>query len=229
MRLSDTKLLILIPCRGTLQEGLVKWLWHALPKAPFLVEWDTFHGRPVDDARNGMVQRFLSDPARPTHLMMIDDDILPPPNALDMLNHQKPVVSAVLYTWTEGAPMPLIMKYDEEGDAFKQDVDAIGRLNKGERLVKVVTTGTGCFVAQREVYENLVTNWFRYEYNEAGRLIGGEDFAFFRKVSDLGYSVWIDGKVICGHVGSVDIAEVARLLVGGKNENSKGNDKKASH
>lgn len=219
MRLTDTKLLILIPSGRPPEWGLVKWLWHVIPKAPFSVTWDTFQGRPVDDARNGMVQRFLSDPASPTHLMMVDDDILPPPNALDMLSHQKPLISAVLYTWTEGAPLPLIMKYDEETDAYKQDVDAIGRLNAGEKLVKVDATGTGCFIAQREVYENLVTNWFRYEYDKAGRVIGGEDFTFFRKVADIGYSVWIDGKVICGHVGRVDIAEVARLLVGldGKN------------
>ena len=137
MRLSDVKLLILIPCRGTLQEGLVKWLWYAIPKSPFFVSWDTHHGRPEDDARNGMVQRFLSDPVGFTHLMMIDDDIIPPPNALDMVKHQKAIVSAVLYTWKDGAPLPLIMKYDEDGNGCKQDVEAIGRLNSGERLVKV--------------------------------------------------------------------------------------------
>ena len=70
----------------------------------------------------------------------------------------------------------------------------------------------------------MVTNWFRYEYDEAGKVISGEDFAFFGKVRDLGYSVWIDGQVICGHIGSVNIADVARLLTGGKNENRKGND-----
>lgn len=218
MRLSDVKLLILIPCQGTLVEGLVKWLWYAIPKSPFSVSWDTYHGRPVDDARNGMVRRFLDDDIGFTHLMMIDDDIIPPPNALDMVKHQKAIVSAVLYTWSQGAPLPLIMKLDESGDAYNQDVEAIGKLNRGEKLVSVDATGTGCFIARREVYENLVTNWFRYQYDENGKLILGEDYAFFRKARDLGYSVFIDGQVVCGHIGSVNVAEVASLLVAPKRQ-----------
>lgn len=226
---SDVKLMILIPCRGTLVEGLVKWLWGALPDAPFPVMWDTHHGRPEDDVRNRMVKRFLADERRFTHLMMIDDDIIPPPNALEMALHGKEIVSAVVFTWTEGAPLALVLKWNEEEGGYNQDKETISKFNSGERLLKLPpkgASGTGCFVVKREVYENLVGNWFRYRYDDVGILSCGEDLDFYQKVHEVGYSVWIDGAVLCGHIGQVDILEVQRSMAkqqqGGKNENIEG-------
>lgn len=208
----EIKLLILIPCRGTLVEGLVKWLKYAVPQAPFLVEWDTHHGRPEDDARNGMVQRFLADPKNYTHLMMIDDDIIPPPHALRMVLYNKPIVSAVVFTWKDGEPLGLLMKWDEKEKGYKQDTEAINKINTGETLVNIDASGTGCFIVKREVYENLVSNWFRYQYDEIGKVCLGEDFSFYRRAKEIGYSIWVDGTVFCGHIGSIDILEVQNLL-----------------
>lgn len=211
--MKNVKLLILIPCRGTLVEGLVKWLWYAIPKAPFPVVWDTHHGRPEDDVRNGMVQRFLQDPAGYTHLMMIDDDVIPPPHALQMVLHDMPIVGATVFTWKDGEPLALLMKWDEEKQGYRQDNEAIEKLNSGEKLVEVDASGTGCFVVKRQVYENLVTNWFRYSYDLDGKITCGEDFSFCKRCKEIGYSVWVDGSVQCGHIGSIDIAEVQKLLV----------------
>ena len=213
---SDIKLLILIPCRGDPKIGLVKWLWQAIPQAPFFAEWDTIEGRPEDDARNAAVQRFLAGDW--THLMMIDDDITPPAHALSMVSHDKPIVSATVFTWKDRQPLALIMKWDEEKQGFKQDTEAIARINSGERLIKVDASGTGCFVVKRQVYENLVSNWFRFQYNDQGRLTMGEDFSFYRRLSEIGYSVYVDGKVVCGHIGQVDIKEIQDFLAG-RNEN----------
>ena len=209
----DVKLLILIPCRGVLREELAKWLSYSLITTPFLVAWDTHHGRPEDDARNGIVERFLHDPTDYTHLMMIDDDIIPPPNALQMVLHGKAIVSAVVFTWKDGEPLALLMKWDEKEQGYKQDAEAIIKLNTGKRLVQVDASGTGCFVAKREVYENLVTNYFRFQYDNRGRIICGEDFDFYQKVKKIGYSVWVDGAVMCGHVGQIDILEIQRSLI----------------
>lgn len=231
--LDDIKLLILIPCRGTMREELAKWLSYVLITTPFLVAWDTHHGRPEDDARNGIVERFLQDSTRSTHLMMIDDDIIPPPNALQMVLHGKAIVSAVVFTWKDGEPLALLMKWDAEEEGYKQDKSAIEKLNSGERLVTVDATGTGCFVAKREVYENLITNHFRFQYDSRGRLICGEDFDFYQKVKKLGYSVWVDGAVICGHVGQINILEIQQTLINQQrrltNENYKGNIEKTSN
>lgn len=222
----DIKLLILIPCRGTLREELAKWLCHTVITMPFLVTWDTHHGRPEDDARNGIVERFLQDTTQYTHLMMIDDDIIPPPNTWQMVLHGKAIVSAVVFTWKDGEPLALLMKWDEKEQGYKQDTGGIDKLNSGERLVQVDASGTGCFVAKREVYENLVTDYFRFQYDSRGRIVCGEDFDFYQKVKKIGYSVWIDGSILCGHVGQIDILEVQKLLLKKRdtNENNKSHD-----
>lgn len=215
----DIKLMILIPTRGDMKVGLVKWLRQAIPQAPFQVEWDTIEGRPEDDARNAAVERFLTTDC--THLMMIDDDIIAPLHALSMVLHDKPIVSATVFTWKERQPLALIMKWDEEQQGFKQDVEAIARINAGERLVKVDGSGAGCFIVRRQVYENMVSNWFRFQYNPKGRLTMGEDFYFYRRLMQMGYSVYVDGQVICGHIGQVDIKEIQDFLVkGNANENN---------
>ena len=219
MNHNDIKLLILIPTRGTLQENLVKWLWYAIPNAPFLVNWDTIHGRPEDDVKNRMVERFLQDPIKYTHLMKIDDDIIPPQNTLEMVLHDKSIISAIVFTWKDDEPLALLMKWDEEEQGYKQDKDAILKLNNGERLVEVDASGGGCFICKREVYENLVTNWFRYEYDINGKVILGDDFHFFKHCKEIGYSIWIDGAIQCGHIGSVDIRKIQQLLVKDKKNN----------
>lgn len=224
---SDIQLLIMIPTNGRpAQWGLMKWLWWTCAQAPFYVAWDTFKGRPEDSARNGIVRHFLDNtPAislhpKPrrlhyTHLLMVDDDILPPGNTHEMLFHGKSIVSGVVFTWRDNAPLALILKKDNQG-GYCQDVEAIHRMNTGERLVETDASGTGCFVVEREVYENLVTNWFRFKYDEDGKCVGGEDMHFYERVREIGYKVYIDSQVMCGHIGEVDYRQVQNLLVRGQ-------------
>jgi len=228
---NDSRLLILVLTTGDIKENLVKWLWYAVPSAPCMCVWDTVHGRPEDDTRNCAVQTFLADRRQFTHLMMIDYDIIPPPRLLDMILHQKSIVTPVLLTWKEEAPLALIMKWDEEEQGYKQDHKAIARMNQGDSLVEVDASGTGCVLVKREVYENLVSNWFRYQYDDVGRLKMGEDFSFYHRVRGLGYQVWIDGRFICGHIGQIDIREVQNTLARRqyKDENSKDTTQEASN
>lgn len=222
---NNIQLLILIPSSRAGHWDLIKWLWWTCQHAPFFVAWNTVTGRPEDDARNRIVQRFLQNPRdvfsfwpvpeqlHYTHLMMIDDDILPPANAYEMALHDKAIVSAVVFTWQEGAPLALIMKWDEAEQGFKPDIESLQKLNNGERLVSTDASGTGCFCVRREVYENLVTNCFRHQYDDDGLVTLSEDFAFYKRVMDMGYKVWIDGAVKCGHVGQVNLLEIQNLLV----------------
>lgn len=208
----DIRLMILIPCTGKMEDGLIKFLRHIERTAPFQLYWDTHYGRPVDDCRNGIVRRFLDDPARYTHLMQIDSDVIPPPNTLEMILHDKFIVSAVVLTWTDGLPLALLMKWDEAEQGYKQDKEAINQINSGERLVQIDASGAGCFVVKRAVYENMVTNWFRFQYSEQGNVIMGEDFVFYKKAKEMGYSVWVDGAIKCGHIGNINILEVQNAL-----------------
>ncbi len=210
--LQDTKVWILIPSSGKLVDDLVRWLRHTEKNAPFFVDWDVHYGRPNDSARNGIVKRFLEDERKFTHLWQIDDDCVPSPNAYQMVLHDKNIISGVVYIWKDGAPFALILEQDATGE-YKQDKEAIGKLNNGERLVQVDTTGTGCFIVKREVYENLVADWFRYGYNNIGIMDKGQDFVFFAKCGEIGYTTWIDGNVQVGHYKNINILEIQKTLM----------------
>lgn len=229
--LNNIRVLILIPSSGKLADGLVKWLRYTEKHAPFYIDWDVHYGRPNDSARNGIVKRFLEDKRNFTHLWQVDDDNIPPLNAFQMALHDKSIVSGVVYIWKDGEPLALIMEWNEKEKGYKQCSKAIRKINNGERLVKVDTTGTGCFICKREVYENLVSNWFRYRYDDNGIMNEGQDFLFFKKCTDIGYSIWIDGQVQVGHVKNIDILDVQHTLIRHEqrirkeyNENNKSND-----
>lgn len=232
--MNDPKVLLLIPSSGVLADGLAKWCSWMVLNAPYYFEWDIHYGRPNDDARNGIVQRFLQSPKKFTHLWQIDDDIIPPLHAYQMVLHDKAIISASVLIWLKGEPLTLIMEWNNKEEGYKQDFDAITKINSGERLIKLKpqgVSGTGCFIVKREVYENLVTNWFRYGYDNNGQMITGQDFNFFKRCNEIGYSVWIDGGVQCGHFKRMDILEVQNTLIRQQqrirreyDENNKSND-----
>jgi hypothetical protein len=214
--MDDIRVLLLIPSGGAAIDGLNKWLWHTVHNAPFPIEWDYHYGRPIDEARNSAVHRYLTAPKPFSHLWQIDDDNIPPPNAYEMVMANKSIISGVVYIWRDGAPLALIMEWDEEAQGFRQDTDIIQRINDGERLVKIKpggAAGTGCFVVKREVYENLVGNWFRYQFDDSGRTTMGQDFHFYRRCNEIGYSVWLDGNVHVGHMKNLNILDVQKLLM----------------
>lgn len=174
-----------IPNTGSIRTELAEWLLHQqavvfMPQA-----------KPHDHCRNIIVNEFLKTGCE--WLLMVDSDVVPPIDVLDMVNNNKPVCSAHVSTSVKGEAIPVGMTKNENGyhHDFKHSAPA---------LHKVDAVGTGCILIRRDVFGNLKKPYFKFIY-EDGLLVNGEDFDFSERVGE----VYFDSRYICKHYTTISI------------------------
>jgi GT2 family glycosyltransferase len=161
---------------------------------------------PHDNARNTCVKEFLEDYY--DYLLFIDNDIVPPPNALrELLNADKDIIAPLCLTWKDddnglGFPMPVALRYNEEG-LYKP------YYGKGIEETDAITGGM--FLVKREVYEKM-DRPFAFTYHTNGTVIYSEDFYFCQQAQKLGYKLYTHYELICKHYKNIDIKEVSDLM-----------------
>jgi hypothetical protein len=172
-----------------------------MPWDSWVTTADTF----VTEARNTIHDRFLDKSSAP-YLLMIDSDVLPPPDAIErLLAHDKGVVGGWYrkkekfrvknLNGTESViQRPVVYDYDGFNEEI-QKFEFRQRLEPGEGLEKVDGMGAGCWLIRRDVAEKIGKSPFSLQY-------GGEDLSFCRKITGAGYDIFVDWSLACAHIGS---------------------------
>ena len=70
--------------------------------------------KPISNNRNKIVQDFLLKKEF-DYLLMIDDDIVPPADILNLADFQKDIISGLTFAYQQNAILPLILKKGLEG------------------------------------------------------------------------------------------------------------------
>lgn len=156
-------------------------------------------GRPIELVRTRIVRAFLATAA--SHLLMVDDDIVPPPDALErLLAVGAPVATAPCPIALDGR---IVANVKTAGsDAWVEDPPA--------RPFAVAHTGLGLTLVRREVFDAIRTPWFQFGASAAGRVIG-EDTWFSNGVTQAGLAIVCEGTVRCSHVkDGLDLLALAR-------------------
>ena len=166
---------------------------------------------PVDYARNHLVEEFLKTDL--DWLLMIDSDIVPPDNVLDLTKHGKQIVGGVCLSLINGKLKSTIFKEtDSASDGTRQYVQHDYMNDLG--LVQVDSTGTGCLAIHRDVFKKLDKPYFEFTYHAESRKIRtGEDIRFCEKARDAGFTIHVDKSVSCSHFKDCDLAWVNREVV----------------
>lgn len=143
-------------------------------------------GSRIENARTALTQWALDEGA--SHLFMVDDDMVPPADALvRLLAHRVPVVGGYVQCRVSTyPPPPEALRLDNNGQL--RHVFPIG-------LERVFFVGTGCILIETEVLRSLGSEWFRSSPDSAG-----EDLHFAKRCLEAGIPVYVDGDVSCGHV-----------------------------
>ena len=174
------------------------WVTNLLFLRP--MPWDeilTIKHTYLPDARNKLHEQYVNE-AHADWLFMLDSDVCPPPDTLDrlLLHHKRDPRRKMLGGWyrKKGEPYdPVVYEYAKrENDAMwwrNYSVDEIG-----EGLERVDGAGAGCWLMHREIAEALGPR--PYNMNE-----GGEDLTLCKKVSNLGYDMYIDWSIAAAHTG----------------------------
>ena len=162
--------------------------------------------KPISYNRNKIVQNFLSHKEF-DYLMMIDGDIIPPLNILNLVDYDKDIITPVLFAYQGNEVLPLaVMRRKEDG--FYTPIDPRGK----NGLQEVDANGTGCMIIRRDVLEK-VRSPFLNEYDADGMKKTGLDFAFCRRAKKLGFEIWCHFGYICSHHTIVDLKEIFGALI----------------
>jgi len=177
--------------------------WSSQKTIPVQLMFQPFSS-PIDHARNDIVRRFLDTDC--THLMMIDDDIVPPLEALErLLFHDQDIIGAICPLIGPDKHGGLRVSWNAYGkdkgiyDDIEDDCDA--------GLLPVDAVGTGCIMIKRHVFEDGKL-LFKTVFDDTGIKWQGEDINFCEEAKNLGAHVFADFKLKCKHIKSCNLLEL---------------------
>ena len=204
------KVFIGVPNTGTVVRGLAMSLcqWVQNKNIEVVVYLSTYD-KPMQFNRNHIVKTFLQTDA--DKLWWIDDDIVPPPDALEkMVEHNVDAVTGIAFCTRpndEGliAPYPVTMKKDENGGF---------RIHFPEKFEEIDACGGGCVMVDRKVYECQGMGIPYMHTMTTDGLIGMTcDFNVWSKAKSFGFELWVDPTIVCSHLRELDLAQFNRTMV----------------
>lgn len=167
--------------------------------------------RPISNNRNQIVLDFLKRKEY-EYLMMVDSDIIPPSNYLELVDFQKDIISGVCFAYMDSSVIPLVLdNTPEEEQALGKKAFSIKNVDGTEGLVPVGAVGTGAIIIHRRVLEK-VAQPFLNRYDEKGVKIMGLDLSFCKKAGELGFQTWCHLDYICSHLVTLDLKNVYRAI-----------------
>jgi len=216
--LKTKKIYVAVLNEGEIRVELTRVINHLLTSDKYELILEYPANKPITFNRNEIVKRFLSTNA--DYLLMIDDDIVPPLNILNLADFQKPITSGLCFAYQLGMIVPLGLIRRADGEYHMPDFKG------NEGLMKIDSVGTGCIMIRRDVLENpwWMENggWFKNEYDKTGYKVEGNDLAFCRKAQDLGFDIYCHVDYPCSHIVPMDLKWIyASLLEKGKVKEAK--------
>lgn len=161
-------------------------------------------GSLIYDARNNFSKMAISKDV--DYVLWLDSDMIFPEDLLaQMIKHMedgKDIVTG-LYFRRRAPFTPVLFKeleINEEGGHWKDFDDYPVNGDPFE----VAGCGFGCCMVRKSVLVDVALNyqtWFTPFKNF------GEDLAFAIRARELGYKIWCDPKIKCGHVGQLVVNE----------------------
>lgn len=204
---------IAIPNLGDIKPGLVDrlLLWSKSDRYDVRVYMPTGM-LPLDNARSHCVQKFMElSNNENDRLWFIDDDIIPPFEALDILyNHDKGIAGALCFMMKpddagQMCPVPVALRYNEEK---KYTV-----FFEGQGLTEIDAIGGGCIMVKRKVFEDIEGRLYQFHYYPDGTLKLVGDFHFCQQAQKAGYKIYVDYGCICDHVKPTGLKTINDLMI----------------
>jgi len=157
-------------------------------------------------ARNSCVHEMLKDDY--THLFFMDSDMVFPKGTLQKLLDYDVDIVGGFYVRKRAGFYPNAFQLGERVQNGKYVTEWVNEYKEVEGI------GTGCLLIKREVFLKVKVPWFEYKWNGEpnGKMIT-EDLVFCDKAKDLGYKIYCDGTIKCGHVGSFIIWPTEKAMV----------------
>ncbi len=160
--------------------------------------------------RDSIVQYAQYRKPAPTHILFVDHDVMLRPNTLKrLLAHDKDIISGV-YPLIRYGKVAWCLSRKEPFEAMPID-----ELPNNPFKAKVICNGI--MLVKMKVFDNLPWPYWMDIFAKGKKMIG-EDLYFCKLARQAGYDLWVDPKVKCGHLRTVDLLGIAMDYVKGKND-----------
>lgn len=196
------KTLIAIPCMDVVAAGFAQSLAMLNRVGDCYVT--LVAGSLVYDSRNKIASKAVE--LGVDYVLWIDSDMILAPDTLEkLMKHMeagKNIVSGVYYR-RSGSYTPVMFKSLtrlEDGGVKSENYDDYPK----DAPFKVAGVGFGCVLMRASILFEMFAqynDWFTPE----GR--AGEDVSFCMRATDMGFEIWVDPSVQCGHVGQVIVTK----------------------
>ena len=194
----DKKILIAVPCMDLVQASFAQSLASLNKVGQCAVAFNACSL--IYDSRNKLAAKAMKDEF--DYMLWLDSDMVFSPDILEkLIADDKDMVSGLYFRRTSPYT-PVIFKDSELKDGRLVWSDYTD-YPKGE-LFKVAGAGFGCVLMKTDMIFDMIGkygDWFTPLYNS------GEDLSFCYRARELGYEIWCDSRIKCGHMSHQMITE----------------------
>lgn len=196
------KVLICVPTYENIMPDTFKAIYDMDKPCP--TDFEFVRGYDVATARNNCAQLMLDGDY--THLMLIDNDVAPPKDALvNLLADDLDVVSGYYAHRNKGndpSPLTNVCKRGELNYSMQYSGDELREeLAKGNEVVRIHGGGMGCILIKRHVFERISYPWYDWvNYRDPNRSMLSEDLYFCERCKQNQIRIYVDTRVACGHM-----------------------------
>lgn len=190
------KVFISILNLGWIKTELVIELYKWLKDSSLSYSLEFSSEQPVEHNRNSIAKRFLNSDC--DFLLMIDNDVVPEKNPLNLIALNYPVFILPTAIRQEGLVMWNVYDLDNNGYWCP--------IKKKNGLLKISAGGTGCILIKKEVLLEIKAPFERL-YDKDGLAVLGQDLSFCQKVSEKGFDIYTNFEYSCKHYKTTNISE----------------------
>lgn len=172
---------------------------------------------PLVNNRSQIRQRFLSTNC--DYLLMLDDDIVPNGNPAELVKAEKDIIGCPYLIWKKKINRLVWTAWIWHNGGYRDiDIDTI-KISTIELFMPVDVIGLGCSLIRRDVLKK-IDNPFKESFDNSGKLIWGEEFAFCSRARGMGYGVFTTPKSQCEHYKTVGLKKLKGSIQKGINDSS---------
>ena len=207
---NKTRVNVFLMNTGFIREELAWWRVKWAGDARYDVTIAGARHQPIASNRNQVTKRFLAGDG--DFMMMIDDDVIPAQNPLDLVLMDRDIVVFPTPMWAPGRtgdyPIHMNVELMEHPEGLQDNYI----LMAPEPLMEIAAGGTGCILIARRVLEHPdLQPAFMDIYDEDGIRSVTEDITFIRRARVAGFSAWAAMEYRCSHVKEVDLLMIDLL------------------